>query len=66
MAASKGSQMLIRMKMAERGGAISVVICGIDERKDMYLVLSLHQYRLVDFETRSLTYVKRGQHQRQW
>lgn len=40
MAASKGSQILILMKTADNGGAINVVICGIDDRNDMYLVLS--------------------------
>ncbi len=39
IATSKGSQMLILMNMAERGGAIRVVMCGIDDRKDRYLVL---------------------------
>lgn len=39
IAASKGTQMLILMNMAERGGAIRVVMCGIDDRKDRYLVL---------------------------
>ncbi len=39
MATWKGSQMLILMNMAESGGAMSVVICGIDDRKDRYLVL---------------------------
>lgn len=41
MAASKGSQMLILMNMAESGGEINVLMCGIDDRKDMYLVLSI-------------------------
>lgn len=39
MATSKGSQMLILMNMADNGGAMRVVMCGIDDRKDRYLVL---------------------------
>ena len=39
MATSKGSQMLILMNMADKGGAMRVVMCGIDDRKDRYLVL---------------------------
>ncbi|KAI4117634.1 MAG: hypothetical protein LQ345_002172 [Seirophora villosa] len=50
MAASNGSQILIFMKMAESGGVINVVTCGMDDKKDMYLVLSEDQYRWKDVQ----------------
>lgn len=41
IAASNGSQILILMKAAESGGEIKVVICGIADKRDKYLVLSV-------------------------
>ncbi|KAL9021449.1 MAG: hypothetical protein Q9185_001346 [Variospora sp. 1 TL-2023] len=43
IAASNGSQILILMKMAESGGVISVVMCGIDDKKDNHSMATTNE-----------------------